>query len=42
MYGERSAQLIDELIAPMIDMNFTIGMHKPFFMNLHNNRLCNI
>uniref|UniRef100_A0AAF5RU14 NR LBD domain-containing protein n=1 Tax=Wuchereria bancrofti TaxID=6293 RepID=A0AAF5RU14_WUCBA len=25
MYGERSAQLIDELIAPMVDMNFTIG-----------------
>uniref|UniRef100_A0A915PV12 NR LBD domain-containing protein n=1 Tax=Setaria digitata TaxID=48799 RepID=A0A915PV12_9BILA len=25
MYGERSVQLIDELIAPMFDMNFTIG-----------------
>ncbi|KAM3727956.1 Nuclear hormone receptor [Dirofilaria immitis] len=25
MYGERSIQLIDKLIAPMIDMNFTAG-----------------
>ncbi|EFO13590.1 hypothetical protein LOAG_14938, partial [Loa loa] len=25
MYGERSAQLIDKLIVPMIDMNFTVG-----------------
>ncbi|VDN02279.1 unnamed protein product [Thelazia callipaeda] len=25
MYGQKSVQLIDELIAPMISMNFTIG-----------------
>ncbi|VDO77439.1 unnamed protein product [Onchocerca flexuosa] len=27
MYGEQNGQLIDKLIAPMIDMNFTVGMY---------------